>query len=239
MTTPLPPLVLLPGTLCTKATFAHQTQHLQDCAKVQVVPLFQGSTIGDSASWVLEHTPQEPFALVGFSQGAIVALEIMRQAPERVQKLCLISANPKEPTAQQLETWKTWQREVEQGNFETIIQSFTRNVHPDQPATLRETILEMARQTGSQTFITQLQALASRVDSRPFLFDIRCPILLIVGRQDKVTPLEFHLEIKEHIPHAALIPLEECGHYAPLEQPQAVTALLRFWLTESAFSVGS
>ena len=83
----VPTLLFLPGTLCTEATFAYQVQHLTDCAKVQIIPLKQGPIIAASARWIFEQMT-EPFALVGFSQGAIVALEIMRLAPECVTKLC-------------------------------------------------------------------------------------------------------------------------------------------------------
>lgn len=224
-------LLFLPGTLCTRATFAHQERHLKDVAEVHVIALGQGPSITAMAQWILGQV-REPVVLIGFSQGAIVALEIMRLAPKRVTKLCLISANAKEPTPQQLETWNKWQQEVRAGNFEQIIQSFANNVHPDKrsDSRLRATLLNMARETGPETFITQLQALGSRVDSRPHLKHIHCPTLLIAGRQDTITPLEFHLEMHALIPKAALVPAEDCGHYVTLEQPQAVTALLRLWL---------
>jgi pimeloyl-ACP methyl ester carboxylesterase len=233
MNTSLPTVIFLPGTLCTQTTFEHQISSLQAAANTRIIPLTKGSTIHESATWVLEQV-STPFALVGFSQGAIVALEIMRLAAERVTKLCLISANPKGPTPAQLETWKTWQQEVQAGNFNNIIEKFPNNVHPekrhDQP--LREAILAMARETGEQGFITQLQALASRIDSRPHLANITCPTLLVAGRQDTVTPLAFHQEINSFIPQAVLVPIEEAGHYVPLEQPQAVTTLLHYWLAK-------
>lgn len=232
-------LLFLPGTLCTETTFAHQKEYLQDVAEVHVIPLARGHSITASAQWILGQRTlgevREPFVLVGFSQGAIVALEIMRLAPERVTKLCLISANPKAPTTQQLETWNKWQQDVQAGHFEHIIQGFASNVHPDKRSDpkLRETILNMARETGSETFITQLQALATRIDSRPYLKDIDCPTLLITGRQDTLTPLEYATEIQSLIPKSVLVPTEDCGHYVTLEQPQAVTALLRLWLESS------
>jgi pimeloyl-ACP methyl ester carboxylesterase len=225
-------LLFLPGTLCTQATFSVQAAQLQDCASaVRVIPLLHGSSITASAQWILEQLT-EPVALVGFSQGAIVALEIMRQAPERVIKLCLMSTNPKAATPAQLETWQTWQQEVREGKFNEVIERFANNVHPERrnDPKLRETILSVATETGPEVFMTQLQALASRIDSRPYLPNISCPTLLLVGRQDTVTPLEFHQEMQQLIPNATLVPIEDCGHYVPLEQPQAVTALLRYWL---------
>ena len=226
-------ILFLPGTLCSEAVFAHQTRHLQDVVPVQVIPLHQGASITASARWVLEQV-SDSFALAGFSQGAIVALEIMRLAPERVRKLCLISANPKGATPAQLETWKKWQEEVREGKFSEVIERFANNVHPEKQndPSLRETILNMAMETGADVFITQLQALASRIDSRPHLPKIECPTLLIAGKQDAVTPLEFYEEMHTLIPGSVLVPIEDCGHYAPLEQPQTVTALLHYWLQQ-------
>jgi pimeloyl-ACP methyl ester carboxylesterase len=225
------PLVFLPGTLCTDATFAAQHRHLADVADCLTLPLSTGSTMPEMAAWVLDQSPAQ-VALVGFSQGAIVALEIMRQAPERITRLCLIACNPRGSTQGQLETWAGWQREARAGNLPRLAEAFANNVHPDKrgDTELRERILDMAQETPTDLFIRQLQALASRIDSRPYLAQIACPTLLIVGRQDPLTPLKFHQEFQEHLPAAVLIPIEDCGHYVPLEQPQALSALLRYWL---------
>jgi pimeloyl-ACP methyl ester carboxylesterase len=186
-----------------------------------------------TAQWILEQVTQ-PFILLGFSQGAIVALEIMRLAPQRVSKLCLMSANPRAATPTQLETWQKWQQEIRDGKFSEVIRRFPNNLHPrkrDDP-TLQETILNMAKETGPDIFITQLQALASRIDSRPHLAQIECPTFLIAGRQDAITPIDLHQEIHALIPQSVLVPVEDCGHYVTLEQPQAVTALLHYWLQQ-------
>jgi pimeloyl-ACP methyl ester carboxylesterase len=59
---------------------------------------------------------------------------------------------------------------------------------------------------------------------------IRCPTLVLVGRQDALTPVSLHEQMAAAIPRAALVIVEQCGHLSPLEQPQAVTAALRYWL---------
>ena len=222
-------LVLLPGTLCTAATFEYQAAHLADLADALVLPLSVGETVAECAAWVLAQAP-ETFALAGFSQGAIVALEIVRQAPERVVKLALLDANPGGSTAAQLATWARWQKEARAGGFKTIVEGFTNGLHPQADPSLRTTLEQMALETGVDTFATQLDMLASRVDSRPSLGAINCPTLLLVGRQDRVTPLELHEEMARLIPNAALVPIEDSGHYSMLEQPQAVTAVMRYWL---------
>ena len=222
------PLVLLPGTLCTAATFGHQVAHLADIAAPLALPLAEGDTVAACAAWVLGQVP-ERFALAGFSQGAIVALEIMRQAPERVAKLALLGANPKGSTEAQLTTWARWREEARGGRFTEVIQNFTAGVSPKSHGAV-EAVLEMALQTGVDTFVTQLAMLASRVDSLPTLATITCPTLLLVGRQDPVTPLTLHEEAARLIPNATLIPIEDSGHYLTLERPQAVTAAMRYWL---------
>ena len=115
-------LVLLPGTLCTDAAFRFQAEHLSDVADSLTLPLNVGETVEACAAWVLGQAPEE-FALAGFSQGAIVALEIMRQAPERVAKLALLGANPKGSTEAQLATWARWREEARAGQFAGIVQN--------------------------------------------------------------------------------------------------------------------
>ena len=224
-------LVLLPGTLCTEALFAPQVAALADVADAEVLPLKIGATIAACAAAILRQAP-ERFVLAGFSQGGVVALEIMRQAPQRVCKLCLISTNPRGSTPQNLETWARWQSEARAGNFADIVRFHTNYVgHALENVDARNTVEEMAFAVGVKTFLLQLEMLASRSDSRPSLGEIRCPTLLIGGCQDVVTPPELQREMQKLIPHAAFVPLA-CGHYAPLEQSQRVAALLRAWLTE-------
>jgi pimeloyl-ACP methyl ester carboxylesterase len=226
------PLVFLPGTLCTQTTFAAQHRHLADAADCLTIPLSTGNTMTEAAAWVLEQTPAQ-FGLVGFSQGALVALEIMRQAPERITRLCLMACNPRGSTAGQLTTWQGWQAQAKAEGLRQLAALFAGNVVPghQEASRITDIIHEMAQATGVDTFITQLDALASRIDSRPYLPQISCPTLLMVGEADKLTPIYFHEEAQALISESKLVVVPECGHYLPLEQPVAVSALLRYWLT--------
>ncbi len=88
----------------------------------------------------------------------------------------------------------------------------------------------MADNVGEEGFLRQLSAQETRPDSRASLREIRCPTLVAVGREDALCPVELHEEIASAVPGAALVVVEDCGHLSSLEQPQAVTALLRYWL---------
>jgi pimeloyl-ACP methyl ester carboxylesterase len=54
--------------------------------------------------------------------------------------------------------------------------------------------------------------------------------VVIVGRQDQVTPLPRSEEIAADIATSRLVVIEQCGHMSPLEKPAEVTAALRSWL---------
>ena len=91
-------------------------------------------------------------------------------------------------------------------------------------------ISDMGLRVGTDAFVRQEHLIISRPDSRSGLGAIRCPTLVTCGRQDALTPLELSEEMAAGIPGARLVPIEDCGHYLPLERPYALNALLRDWL---------
>jgi pimeloyl-ACP methyl ester carboxylesterase len=88
----------------------------------------------------------------------------------------------------------------------------------------------MARNIGPEAFLRQTEAIIGRPPRLESLHRYRAPTLIVVGREDAITPLELHEEMAAEIPGSELVIIEDCGHLSTLEQPQAVTALLRRWL---------
>jgi pimeloyl-ACP methyl ester carboxylesterase len=229
---PRTPLVLLPGTLLDAELFGHQIAHLADVAKISVGDLTRDDSIAGMAERVLAAAPP-CFALAGLSLGGIVAFEIMRRAPERVSRLALLDTNPAPPRPEQLAAWAELSRLAERGALEKVVEQLLpglfrpgwRDIEPRVHAAW-----VMAGRVGLPAYERQLRALASRADSRPTLNTIACPTLVLVGRQDALTPITLHEDMAAAISQAALVIVEQCGHLSPLEQPQAVTAALRYWL---------
>lgn len=170
------------------------------------------------------------FALAGFSMGAIVALEIMRRAPERVERLALVSANARGSTPENLSAWQTRESLTLTGKFNEVLSAVAGWLYPDQKSELEVTIKTMGERVGEEAFLRQLEILRSRVDSRQDLAGMTCSTLLLVGRQDPATPVALHDEMLRMLPSAELVVIEKCGHYSPLERPEAVTKALREWL---------
>jgi pimeloyl-ACP methyl ester carboxylesterase len=88
-----PHLLLLAGTLCDARLWQQQAAALAELAHVTVADLSQAESITELATKVLDQAPDENFALAGLSLGGYVALEIMRQAPQRVLALALLDTS--------------------------------------------------------------------------------------------------------------------------------------------------
>lgn len=221
--------MLLPGTLCDASLWKHQLAHLADIAHVCVGDLTRSSSVSSAADEVLTSAPAR-FALAGFSMGAIVALEIMRRAPERVERLALVSANARGSTPENLSAWQSWESSTLTGKFDDVLSAVGGWLYPDYRSELEPTVKTMGKRVGKEAFLRQLEILRSRDDSRQDLAVMACSTLLVAGRQDPATPVALHEEMAQMLPSAELVIIEKCGHYSPLERPEVVTEALRKWL---------
>jgi pimeloyl-ACP methyl ester carboxylesterase len=223
-------LALLSGALCDAALWRHQIAGLSDFADVRVADLTRDDNIAAMAARTLAGLPPQ-FALAGLSLGGYVALEIMRRAPGRVTKLALLDTTARpgdkgEEAFAEPVTGATERRAEQVGLFTTLL------IHPKRLADRRLSAIlgAMAERVGRKAFLRQQRAAVRRPDSRPGLAAIRCPTLLICGRQDPLAPPALLEEMASAIPGAQLLIIEDCGHLSPLEQPEVVTAALRRWL---------
>ena len=230
------PLVLLPGLLCDRRLFGPQLPALSAGREVAVADLTRDDTIEGMARRVLDEAPAAAagrFALAGLSMGGYVALEIMRQAPERVSRLALLDTQARAEAPEVTARRRGLLELAQKGEFKGVTpRLLPQLVHPDRLADepLVGLIQAMAEAVGRDAFFRQQQAIMGRADSRPDLAAIRVPTLVLCGREDALTPLDRHLEMAAAIPDATLVAVPNCGHLAPLERPDAVTRQLLAWL---------
>ena len=226
-------LVLLPGLLCDGAAWAHQVEGLADRAEVMVGDLYGFDSIGAMAASVLAEAPAR-FALAGHSMGARVALEMMRQAPERISHLALLDTgiHPRQPGEVE-KRGALVDLARREGMAALAAQWLPPMVHPSgvDPATMQAMVAMVCRAT-PDIFAGQQRALLDRPDAAAGLDAIACPVLVGVGRQDVWSPLSQHETIAAGIEGAKLVVFEDSGHMAPMEQPDAVTAAMRAWLSQ-------
>ncbi|WP_321344565.1 alpha/beta fold hydrolase [Breoghania sp.] len=225
------PIVFIPGLLCTEVLFAPQLGAFSD-HPVMVADHRSHDSMAAIANGILEAAP-ERFAVVGLSMGGYIALELMRQASERVSRLALLNTLARPDTPEQTEHRERLIALAEDGKFDRVAPTlFPKFVAPDrvEDETLRETVEEMARDTGPETFVRQQRAIIARIDQRPNLSAITCPTLVLAGELDQLMPVEVVREIHEGIPASRFEYLPGCGHLSTLEQPEETIRILKDWI---------
>lgn len=228
-----PPLVLVPGLLCDERLWGYQAEGLADLADPVLVPDVTGhDSVQGMASAVLEEAP-ERFALAGLSMGGYVALEVVRQAPERVEALALLDTSARPDTPEQTKTRLALVELARSGRFDQVWRTLLpKIVHPDrvEDPEMVAAVEGMSLFVGPEAFERQQRAIIGRPDGRGDLPGISCPTLVLCGRDDALTPPPLHEELAEGIPGASLRMVERCGHLSTLERPEEVTDIMRGWL---------
>ena len=231
-----PALLLLPGLLCDARLWRDQVAALRDVASCRVADLTLDDTLDAMADRALREMPDR-FAVCGLSMGGYVALALLRRAPGRVARLCLMDTAARPDTEAQARRRRGLMSLVRAGTgaFRGVTpRLLPQLLHPDRAAdpVLGAAVIAMAERVGRDAFLRQQAAILGRPDSRPHLPGIAVTTLVAVGEADRVTPPELAREMAEAIPGARLAVLAGCGHLPPLEDPARVSALLRGWLSD-------
>lgn len=230
------PVVFLPGLLCDTQLWQPQIVGLGQSIEPWVADLMRDDSIAGMARRALAEAPFPKFALAGLSMGGIVAMEIMRQAPERVERLALLDTQARPETPEARERRLALIALAEKGEFanasDQMLFLFVHSSrHADAP--LVDLVRDMAKNVGKDAFLRQQKALMERPDSRDTLWRIRCPTLVLCGEQDLLTPRDRHEEISAAIRGSTLAVLPGCGHLSTLEKPLEVNRALSAWLTQA------
>ena len=229
----MPNVLFLPGLLEDAEAFEVQLERLRPHAACTVADLTAADSIAELARQALGQAPDGPLCLAGHSMGGYVALEAMRQAPRRIERLALLNTHARPDTAEGTQNRRRLMALAEK-DFPAVIEALMPKLMTAEhleDLDLRGTITEMALAVGKEGFARQETAIIGRIDSRPHLKDIRCPTLVVAARHDQLMPVEILRELAQGIPGARLEIIEDSGHMATLEQPAQVADLLEGWLT--------
>ncbi|WP_323784942.1 alpha/beta fold hydrolase [Thalassovita sp.] len=228
------PLVFLPGMMCDARLFAPQLAELSREMVVSVAPITQGETIEEIASGLLDALPAK-FALAGLSMGGIVAMEILRRAPDRISRIALMDTNALAETPQSSTAYEPFITKARSGQLPQALRDFMKPdflaAGPGRIAVLNA-FFEMAGDFGPDLFVQQIRAVQRRRDQQPTLRKCKCPALVLCGEEDGLTPVKRHRFMAELIPYAELNIIPGAGHLPTLEQPRAVTDALRAWMAQ-------
>ncbi|MFW2587702.1 alpha/beta fold hydrolase [Sagittula sp. SSi028] len=226
------PIVFLPEMLCDARLFGPQLSDLSRKYAVTVAPITGGERVEEIASNLLDQLPKR-FALAGCGLGGVVALEILRRAPDRLTRLCLLDSSPLPDTPQQAAERDPLLIRAKAGKFDSAI---TEALHLDDLVSgpwrgeVAGLIRDMAQGMGIEVLIRQTRALQRRRDQQGTLRRITVPTMVICGAENRQLPVKRHQFMAELIPNAALRVIENAAHFALLEQPEDTAQALRDWL---------
>lgn len=225
-----PDLVLLPGLLNDAELWRAQLADLSDLAQCHVGDYSHAETMRAAAERVLEMAPPR-FALAGFSLGGYVAQEILRIAPQRVQRLALLDTSCLPDTPARAQQRRAQEAAVRKGAFHGFGEALARayldaSHHHD--AALVARIRAMTQRLGAEVFLRQSGF--AREDGSELLRAFSHPSLVLCGEHDGITPPALHERMTALLPDAVLVQVPRAGHLTPLEQPEQVSAAMRAWL---------
>lgn len=230
--------ILLPGLACDDELFAHQAPALQALGcQVHISNAHtRKPSLPDMAAALLAEHPGQHL-LVGASMGGMVAMEMHRQAPDRVRGLGLLGTTARPDTPELIALRTQACALFAAGRAEELLRA---NVlfafHPTQVRSpeMVARYLAMTLRAGANQLIAQNRAVMARVDSRPHLPQVKCPVLVVCGDADQLTTPETAREMAALMPQAQLEMVPGAGHMLTMEQPQRVTNLLLRWVQSLA-----
>jgi pimeloyl-ACP methyl ester carboxylesterase len=229
----MPRLVLLPGLACDERLWAAQRPALPPTLAVHVSDAhMRHDRIETMAAAVLrEHTGA--LILCGASMGGMIAMEAARQAPERIAGLALLGTNARPETPEMYQLRESAIELFERGEARDVIEcnaGFAFHSAQVGDEALVRRYVELVLDAGAAQLIRQNRALMQRPDARPHLPLLRCPVLVVCGDADRLTPPECSREIAALVPHAELVWVAQCGHMLTMEKPEFVNVTLAAWL---------
>ena len=225
--------IFIPGLICSADLFAAQLAGLDHPVPPRVADTLGCDSLAGMAAAALAST-EGMVVPVGLSMGGYVALEMVRQAPERVRGVGLLSTaygtDTDERRAQREATIRMAQSDSFRGVTRHLLKSFLSPAAMQDDALVAR-VIAMAESVGRENFVLQQQAIMARRGQANTLRGLQVPALVLCGSLDTLTPPHISEEMAALAPDAELVILEDVGHLSTMEAPDAVTASLNAFLT--------
>ena len=230
--------ILLPGNMCDARLWGGGGDALRTMLDRHSISwidadLTRDDTISAMATRALASV-DGPVLLIGFSMGAIVAVEMAMQAPQHIAGLVLAGYNATADLPERAAIRPRQQAEVRAGGLERVL---VEELKPNYLAEfnrrdvdLLALLRDMGLRLGEEVFVGQSEALRLRHDRRPMLGQLTVPVLYLCGAEDGLCPPEWHREWATMTRGSTLELIAEAGHMLPLEQPESFAETIGLWL---------
>lgn len=175
--------------------------------------------------------------VAGHSMGGQIAQELALAHPEKIQSLILLSS------------WAS-----RDGKFNSLIEMFSDLTQKLEGTLYQKVLLPWLFTDAFYSTPGAVEQLINLIENQPFpptphglyhqarailssdtsdrLTDIHCPTLIVVGKEDLLTPVRFSQQLAQGIPRAELAVLEQGGHAFVIESADAVAETMLDFLTK-------
>lgn len=228
------PLVFLPGLNNTQDVFLDLIQSLPESIECITPEIPSLDSMEMLAKHLLNELPRK-FYVVGLSFGGFLALELLKQAPERVKGLVLMATNAAEDSDEQKANRLRLIERASKGEYFQMMQaSLEKTLHPEslQNEQLIERRIKMTQAYGAEKFINHATATMNRTAKYDVLREATAPILIMISTEDKVIPSAVSLKIHEAAPKADVVYFNKSGHLISFEEPQLSAEVISNWMSQ-------
>jgi len=175
----------------------------------------------------------ETAVICGLSMGGYAALAMFRHAPRYFHAMVLADTKSQGDSAEAVAGRKGMQQLVREKGQAAVADALLPKLVGDTTRRERPDVIEDLRQqiTGNsvESIVGALDALMTRPDSTPTLGTIHCPVQILVGDEDAITPPALSEQMHKDIPGSELAIIKGAGHMSNMEQPRLFNdALARF-----------
>lgn len=240
------PLLLISGFLCDHAYWSvllpHLTNHYQIIrldnrgmgrSSAPDYPYSIQELAHDTAA-LLEHLDINLVNVLGHSMGGQIAQELALTYPQTVKSLLLVSswAKANEQFHQIMKTWGDLPQYIDQRLYQQIVLPwiFSDAFYsiPNMIEQLIEWVVHYPFSPSIHSIYHHSRAIIN-CDTTNRLHKIRCPTLVLAGKQDILIPVKLSEQLAQCIPSAEFSILDDVGHGLIIESPKTVaTAILKF-----------
>jgi pimeloyl-ACP methyl ester carboxylesterase len=224
-------ILLIPGLLCDETEWRPLLRELK--GRAEVADLSTQDDLTQMARDCLDRYPG-PLRIAAHSMGARVAMEMARLAPDRIERLVLLDTGIHRRRAGELEKRQEAVRFARENGMEALAARWLAGMVYEKNQTntaVMRALTDMVVSKDPDLHERQIRALVNRPDASAYLDQIRCPVLLVVGRQDQWAPISQHEDMLHLLPDARLEIIEDAGHFALVEQGEEVARIVAKFLT--------
>lgn len=243
-----PPVVLIHGYPFNRSLWTEQAEALRDNFRV-VTPDLRGfgesdfsegpatmNRMAEDVSALMDHLEIEQAVIGGLSMGGYVALAFARAFPARVKALVLADTRAQADTEEGKQTrFQQAEKALSEGMAGIADAMLPKLLTPETVSRrpeLTKRVRDMMLKTKPEGAAAALRGMAERDDQTEFIASILVPTLILVGREDTITPLADSEKLQSRIEGSRLIVIESAGHVSNLEQTDQFNDALLMFLNE-------